>query len=66
LVILFWYGPMLKQKGFSMANNLDTKVDARIDWVEPEVRSLAIVDTAVLPGDSGHDGETIWTDCTLS
>jgi hypothetical protein len=49
-----------------MANNLDTKADTRIVWIEPEVRSLAIVDTASLPGDSGHDGETIWTDCTLS
>jgi len=49
-----------------MENNLDTTVDARIDWIEPEVRSLAIVDTSLAPGDSGHDGETIWTDCTLS
>ncbi|MEO9130787.1 MAG: hypothetical protein ABI240_06225 [Sphingomonas sp.] len=49
-----------------MVDNLDTKGDSRIDWIEPEVRSLAIVDTASLPGDSGSDGETGWTDCTLS
>lgn len=49
-----------------MANNIDTGADSRIEWIEPEVRSLAIVETSVLPGRSGHDGETIWTDCTLS
>jgi len=49
-----------------MANTLDTGIDARIEWIEPEVRSLAIVDTSLAPGRSGHDGETIWTDCTLS
>lgn len=37
----------------------------RIDWVEPEVRELAIAETSVLSG-VGGDGETIWTDCTLS
>ena len=49
-----------------MANNLDTKADTRVEWIEPEVRALAIVETSVLPGSAGHDGETIWTDCTLS
>ena len=49
-----------------MANTLDIGVDVRIEWIEPEVRSLAIVDTSLAPGRSGHDGETIWTDCTLS
>jgi hypothetical protein len=49
-----------------MANTLDTGIDARIEWIEPEVRSLAIVDTSIAPGSGGHDGETIWTDCTLS
>jgi len=38
----------------------------RIEWIEPEVRELAIAETSVLPGRSGADGETIWTDCTLS
>lgn len=41
-------------------------VPQRIEWVEPEIRELAITETALLPGRSGADGETIWTDCTLS
>ena len=49
-----------------MANNIDTAADSRIEWFEPEVRALAIVETSVLPVRSGTDGETIWTDCTLS
>jgi hypothetical protein len=40
-------------------------VDNRLDWVEPEVRVLSVSETAIQPG-IGPDGETIWTDCTLS
>lgn len=40
-------------------------VDTRLDWVEPEVRSLSVSETAIHPG-HGPDGETIWTDCTAS
>ncbi len=47
-----------------MATDFDA--DGRIQWVEPEVRQLAIAETSVLPGVAGGDGETIWTDCTLS
>lgn len=39
--------------------------DVRLAWVEPEVRALAISETALAPNHGG-DGETIWTDCTLS
>ncbi len=39
--------------------------DNRIEWIEPEVRTLAVSETSIRPG-IGHDGETIWTDCTLS
>lgn len=49
-----------------MADKNSIQADSRIDWVEPEVRSLAIAETSILPGRAGHDGETIWTDCTLS
>jgi len=37
----------------------------RIDWIEPEVRELAVSETSVAPG-RGGDGETMWVDCTLS
>lgn len=37
----------------------------RIDWVEPEVRELAVAETSLAPNHGG-DGETIWSDCTLS
>ncbi|MES2441761.1 MAG: hypothetical protein V4574_02955 [Pseudomonadota bacterium] len=46
-----------------MADNMGTS--QRIDWVEPEVREIAIAETSLLPNHGG-DGETIWTDCTLS
>jgi len=48
-----------------MANDIDSGADSRIQWIEPEVRSLAVVETSVLPG-TGPDGETQWADCTLS
>ena len=40
-------------------------ISPRIDWIEPEVRELAVAETSLQPG-AGGDGETIWTDCTLS
>lgn len=39
--------------------------DTRLDWVEPQVRQLAVAETAIHPG-HGPDGETIWVDCTAS
>ena len=32
-------------------------------WVEPEILSLAVNETAIRP-DRGTDGETRWIDCT--
>jgi hypothetical protein len=40
-------------------------VPQRLEWIEPEVRELAVTETSLAPG-RGADGETIWTDCTLS
>lgn len=37
----------------------------RIDWIEPQVRELAVAETSLTPG-TGGDGETTWADCTLS
>jgi hypothetical protein len=39
--------------------------DTRLDWIAPEVRAMSVKETALRPN-TGHDGETIWTDCTLS
>jgi hypothetical protein len=43
-----------------------TEGTQRVNWVEPEVRELAVAETSALSGTGGADGETIWTDCTLS
>jgi len=40
-------------------------ISPRVDWVEPEVRELAVAETSLNPG-LGGDGETQWADCTLS
>lgn len=34
-------------------------------WIEPEVRELDVRETALRPG-VGPDGNTRWSDCTLS
>ena len=39
--------------------------DTRLTWVEPEVRALSVKETSLSPN-QGADGETIWSDCTLS
>ena len=49
-----------------MAITVDDGPKKRLAWVEPEVRSLEVAETSSLPGRAGSDGETIWTDCTLS
>lgn len=50
-----------------MPEKLENKPDEdnRLDWVEPAVDMLSVSETALHPG-HGPDGETIWTDCTLS
>lgn len=39
--------------------------EERLAWIEPEARVLSVKESAISPG-VGTDGETIWTDCTLS
>jgi len=39
--------------------------EERMAWIEPEARVLSVKESAIAPG-VGADGETIWTDCTLS
>lgn len=40
-----------------------TPADALRTWIEPEVVSLDISETAISPA-RGVDGETLWVDCT--
>ncbi len=41
------------------------KKQARLEWIEPQVRQLDVAETAFQKG-MENDGETQYADCTLS
>lgn len=48
-----------------MTDKIAADGTSRIEWIEPEVRELAVAETSFFPG-RGPDGETRWIDCTRS